>query len=346
MRTSTAGVDLIARFEGLRLKAYKPVPSEQFWTIGYGHYGPNVKASEIITESEARQLLRADLHEAERAVDALRLTLTQNEFDSLVSVVFNLGPGVLNPDRTLGKALRRGDKRRAANALLLYIKGGNPLRTLPGLVLRRRAERKLFLTAAPVVRHGTRMTARELQSALRAIGWPVKADGKIGRHTRRALRDFQRGWYGPKGKWVLKPTGYQNDRTVAALRTSLAHGGMASPHFTYREFADHQTRWIKVDRELLVGLERLRADVGPVGILSGYRDPSRNIGAKNSQHHYGNAMDPTVELPRSIVTRLGAFSGIGINPATGRVRHLDVRHVGPNPTGGTLAHPTIFDDTF
>ena len=44
MKTSQSALNQIAKFEGIRLTAYKPVAAEKYWTIGVGHYGPDVKA--------------------------------------------------------------------------------------------------------------------------------------------------------------------------------------------------------------------------------------------------------------------------------------------------------------
>ena len=63
-------------------------------------------------------------------------------------------------------------------------------------------------------------------------------------------------------------------------------------------------------------------------------------GATSSQHLHGNACDIEAVLPTAKVQALGVFSGIGYQQQTGLVRHVDVRHVGPNTTGGTLASPT------
>jgi len=95
----------------------------------------------------------------------------------------------------------------------------------------------------------------------------------------------------------------------------------------------------------VLGLETLRAHIGrPIGVLSGFRD--FDLGASMSQHKFGNGMDPTRPLPHSSeIAKLKVFSGIGTH-TDGRVRHLDVRHVGPNTTGGTKSRPTIFVDTF
>ena len=61
MRTiGEAGLALIKQFEGCRLTAYKPVSTEKYWTIGWGHYGPEVEEGQTITQAEADQLLLAD----------------------------------------------------------------------------------------------------------------------------------------------------------------------------------------------------------------------------------------------------------------------------------------------
>ena len=61
MKSSDLLIRKIKEFEGFSLKAYKPVPTEKFYTIGYGHYGADVKANQVITEKEAENLLRKDL---------------------------------------------------------------------------------------------------------------------------------------------------------------------------------------------------------------------------------------------------------------------------------------------
>jgi GH24 family phage-related lysozyme (muramidase) len=148
-RISQKGLALIEREEGLRLDAYH-LQGEQHWTIGYGHYGPDVKPGMRITLERAEELLRADVREAERAVaaacKAAKFVPTQNQFDALVSIVFNCGPGILEASRSLGGAIRKRNVAEIARAFGLYVKGGSPLRTLPGLVARRQRERALFLS--------------------------------------------------------------------------------------------------------------------------------------------------------------------------------------------------------
>jgi GH25 family lysozyme M1 (1,4-beta-N-acetylmuramidase) len=205
---------------------------------------------------------------------------------------------------------------------------------------RQAAAPKLIATPAKV----DTLTVKEQQALLKKIGWPIKVDGVRGPLTKGALMDFQLGM--AKSTHRLVRDGVCGARTTAWLKWSAANGGRASDHFLFREFASSHTGWIKVERDLVIGLEKLRAKLGhPVGILSGYRD--FDLGASKSQHHYGNAADPngsfgSIDLVRSV----RAFSGIGYQSGDKHVRHVDVRHRGPNFTNGSIANPTVFVDAF
>jgi len=145
MKISEAGIDLIKRFEGLELESYQDIAG--VWTIGYGHTetaGPNQK----INEREAEELLRRDLGPRERAVEQLvSVALNQNEFDALVSFVFNVGAGAFKTS-TARKRLNRNDRFGAGEALTWWNKAtvSGVLREVKGLTRRRAAERALFLT--------------------------------------------------------------------------------------------------------------------------------------------------------------------------------------------------------
>ena len=140
MRTGINGLNLIKEFEGLRLQAYK-CPADR-WTIGYGHTA-DVSANDVITEAQAVSLLCQDVAECERAVNQyVHVPLTQNQFDTLVSFVFNLGVGNFRHS-TLLKKLNAGDDDGAAQEFGRWIHVGG--KALPGLVRRREAERALFL---------------------------------------------------------------------------------------------------------------------------------------------------------------------------------------------------------
>lgn len=140
MKTGINGFNLIKEFEGLRLHTYK-CPADR-WTIGYGHTA-NASANDVITEAQAISLLYQDVAKSERAVNQyVRVPLTQNQFDALVSFVFNLGVGNFRTS-TLLKKLNAGDYDDAAKEFGRWIHAGG--KALPGLVRRREAERALFL---------------------------------------------------------------------------------------------------------------------------------------------------------------------------------------------------------
>ena len=105
MKSSDLLIRKIKEFEGLSLKAYKPVPTEKFYTIGYGHYGADVKANQVITEKEAESLLRKDLEKFEDYVNNLGVCKRYSEFASLTDFAFNLGTAALGRS-TLLKYIR------------------------------------------------------------------------------------------------------------------------------------------------------------------------------------------------------------------------------------------------
>lgn len=140
LKTSDDGIALIREFEGCKLTAYQD--SVEVWTIGVGHTGPDVFRGRTITEKEADELLRKDLAAAERCVNmSVFVPLTQGEFDSLVSFVFNLGCGNLRGS-TLLRKLNDGDYDGAEAEFPKWDKAGG--RVLAGLTRRRKAEQDLF----------------------------------------------------------------------------------------------------------------------------------------------------------------------------------------------------------
>ncbi len=191
------------------------------------------------------------------------------------------------------------------------------------------------------------MSTKEVQTLLKQIGFPIKVDGVRGGKTVQAIKAFQRGYVGAPPVNPLVQDGLVGPKTEKALRASAAKNGLCSEHFRFKEFASSHTGAIRTHRELVIGLEKLRAHIGrPIGVLSGFRD--FNLGASMSQHKFGNAMDPTEPLSTvQEVAALKVFSGIGHSPGSDRVRHVDVRHVGPNTTpGASKSRPEIFIDAF
>lgn len=140
MDVGIKGFNLIKHFEGLRLEAYQD--SVGVWTIGYGHT-KGVKKGDVITQKQADQFLLEDLQDAVNAANRLvKVELTQDQFDALVSFTFNLGQGNL-ASSTLLKLLNQGDYSGAADQFTRWVYAGK--QKLGGLVRRREAERELFL---------------------------------------------------------------------------------------------------------------------------------------------------------------------------------------------------------
>ena len=143
MKTSEDGILFISKFEGIKLTAYQD--SVGIWTIGAGHI-QGVKRGDTITLEEAYDLLHGDVMHAEDAINKLvKVPLTQNEYDSLVSWVFNLGEGNLRKSTMLAY-LNTMQYKLAADEMPKWSKAGG--RELAGLLRRREAERKLFLEGA------------------------------------------------------------------------------------------------------------------------------------------------------------------------------------------------------
>ena len=147
MKTGERGLKLIKEFEGCKLTAYK-CPAG-VWTIGIGstHYGdgtPVTKNRTLPNEGAAIALLAATIGQYEKAVNATGVELTQNEYDALVCLCYNIGAGNFFKS-TLVKMLKAGDsKAEIAKQFLRWDKaGGKPL---AGLTRRRNAEAELFLT--------------------------------------------------------------------------------------------------------------------------------------------------------------------------------------------------------
>ena len=147
MRISPRGLSLLKQFEGCILVPYKD--SAGLYTIGYGHLIADGRtlpdsAKYKITQKQADLLLKYDVVPREKAVERLcTVPLSQNEFDALVSFVFNLGAGCFQRS-TIRQKLNRGDRAGAAKVLLRYNRAGG--KVIKGLVNRRMAEFKLFMS--------------------------------------------------------------------------------------------------------------------------------------------------------------------------------------------------------
>lgn len=139
MRTSDKGVALIKQFEGLETVAYQCDAKK--WTLAFGHT-KGVKPGDTCTEEQAEAWLREDLQEAENAIQRLvTRNLTQNQFDALVSLVFNIGAGNFAESNLLEK-LNAMDDAAVVQEFAKWRKAGGKVNR--GLVRRRQAEAEMF----------------------------------------------------------------------------------------------------------------------------------------------------------------------------------------------------------
>ncbi|WP_334069855.1 lysozyme [Acinetobacter colistiniresistens] len=145
MTTSNVGLDLIASFEDTKLKAYDD--GVGVWTIGTGTTiypnGIKVKKGDVCTLDQAKAYFAHDLNRFETAVNsAVTVPVSQNQFDALVSLTYNIGENAFKGS-TLLKKLNARDYQGAADQFLVWNRGGG--KVMKGLVRRRDAERALFL---------------------------------------------------------------------------------------------------------------------------------------------------------------------------------------------------------
>lgn len=144
IQLSLAGIDLISNFEGLKLEAY--YDSAGVCTIGYGTtIYPNrnpVQTNDRCTIEQAKAFMHHDLARFEKAVSSsVKVALTQNQFDALVSLTYNIGIGAFK-NSTLLKLLNQGNYMGASQQFDVWIKAGG--QTIQGLVNRRAVEKAHF----------------------------------------------------------------------------------------------------------------------------------------------------------------------------------------------------------
>lgn len=151
MTLSPAGIEELKKSEALRLKAYQDQTGK--WTIGYGHTGKvggvPVQAGMTITKEQADELFKQRLPEFENAINNnVKANLSQNQFDALTSLAYNIGTGGFAKSSVVGH-LNNGNYQGAADAILQYSKSKNAqtgqLEFNQGLYNRRQRERTLFL---------------------------------------------------------------------------------------------------------------------------------------------------------------------------------------------------------
>jgi lysozyme len=150
MRINKATVDLVKKWEGLRLEAYKD--SVGVWTIGYGTtaragLGIDPKAGMKITGAEAETYLRRGLEKFAKKIEGgFTRQPTPNQFGAMLSLAYNIGSGAFLRSTAL-KRFNSGDLQGAAQAMTWFNKAGG--KVLRGLSNRRAEEAALFLSDTP-----------------------------------------------------------------------------------------------------------------------------------------------------------------------------------------------------
>lgn len=155
MKVSQEALEKLKQFEGIKQVGYLDAVGKL--TIGVGHLvksGEPYKLGQKISMAEVDKLLRYDLAKFENAVSSLvKVPITQNQFDSLVSLAFNIGESGFQKSSVL-KFLNQGKVAEAADAFLKWNKAGG--KVLSGLTKRRESEKSWFLsnTALTVIGGG------------------------------------------------------------------------------------------------------------------------------------------------------------------------------------------------
>ncbi len=141
MQASQTAINLIKKFEGIELNTY--ICPAGYPTIGYGHrIRSDEKISNSITEEYAEKLLYGDLEKVENCINSkVNTELNQNQFDALVSFVYNLGCGTFSRSSVL-KYINSEKHEKVPNAIRLYNKSNGTI--LNGLTKRREEEALLY----------------------------------------------------------------------------------------------------------------------------------------------------------------------------------------------------------
>lgn len=145
MKTSNDGIELLHYFESCKLVAYPDAGSKDGnpWTCGYGATGSDIKEGVVWTQEQADTRFESDLKKKgeDPVIRNVKVPLTQNQFDALVSWTYNLGEGNLKSS-TLLKLINSGEFNNAAEQFLRWNK--NDGKVMLGLTRRRVAEKALF----------------------------------------------------------------------------------------------------------------------------------------------------------------------------------------------------------
>lgn len=107
---SDNGLKFTAAWETFKPKAYRATSAEKYLTIGFGHYGSDVKPTDVLTEEQAYALLKKDMSDAVKLADNIAsLKFNQAQFDAICDLIFNVGPSAVAAGTGTGQAVRAGD---------------------------------------------------------------------------------------------------------------------------------------------------------------------------------------------------------------------------------------------
>lgn len=144
MNPSKQCFDLIKKYEGYSGIAYlcpAKVP-----TIGWGSTmydnGELVKLGDVISKTRAEELLNYEVNHVARKLNALQLGLNQNQFDAIVSFVYNIGITAFRKSTILRLISDNPNNQDIAVQFGRWVYGGGKM--LPGLVKRRADEMEMY----------------------------------------------------------------------------------------------------------------------------------------------------------------------------------------------------------
>lgn len=154
MKTSQKGIDLIIYYEGIEFNAYPdpatkndPIKNGEPWTIGIGTTvypnGEKVKKGDVITKEQAIKFLEYDIRIFENVINTnVSKYLNQNQFDALVSFVYNVGPGNFKKSTLLKKINKNPNDPQVGLEFNQWTRANK--KVMPGLVKRRKSEADLY----------------------------------------------------------------------------------------------------------------------------------------------------------------------------------------------------------
>jgi len=146
-RLKNIAVDLIKRFEGLRLNAYQDTGG--VWTIGYGTTiypnGEPVRQGDTITSAQAEMYFRHDLQTFAQGVsDLITSNVNDNQFSALLSLAYNIGLNAFKNSTILSMVNSNPNDSGIEQQFLrwVYVNGN----VVQGLVNRRTEEANLYFS--------------------------------------------------------------------------------------------------------------------------------------------------------------------------------------------------------